>query len=111
MDMRFHWLHNQECQQQFCIYWHPGKLNYADYWTKYHPETHHRNMQKEFLPPHIVLKMLWMEQQIHAACGEMAKLFCMQFILHADLLFLQRSAVLYPAENFRENGRHFPFNN
>jgi hypothetical protein len=43
--------------------------------------------------------------------GEMAKLFCMQFVLHADKLFLQRSAVLYPAEHFRENGRHFPFNN
>ncbi len=41
---------------------------------------------------------------------EMAKLFCMQFVLHADVLFLQR-AVLYPAEHFRENGRHFPFNN
>ncbi len=43
--------------------------------------------------------------------GEMAKLFCMQFALHAAMLFLQRSAVLYPAEHFRENGRHFPFNN
>ncbi len=42
---------------------------------------------------------------------EMAKLFCMQFVLHADMLFLQRSAVLYTAEHFRENGRHFPFNN
>jgi hypothetical protein len=42
---------------------------------------------------------------------EMAKLFCMQFVLHADMLFLQRSAVLYPAEHFCENGRHFPFNN
>ncbi len=41
----------------------------------------------------------------------MAKLFCMQFVLHADMLFLQRSAVLYPAEHFRENCRHFPFNN
>jgi hypothetical protein len=68
-DMRFHWLRNQECQQQFRIYWHPGKLNYANYWTKHHPETHHCNMQKEFLTPHIVLKMLWMEQQNHAACA------------------------------------------
>jgi hypothetical protein len=45
------------------------------------------------------------------AMGEMAKLFCMQFVLHADMLFLQRFAVLYPAEHFHENGRHFPFNN
>jgi hypothetical protein len=43
--------------------------------------------------------------------GKKAKLFCMQLVLHADMFFLQHSAVLYPAEHFRENGRHFPFNN
>ncbi len=67
MDMRFHWLCNRECQQQFRIYWRPGKLNYTNYWTKHHPETHHRNMRKEFLTLHIILEMLWMEQQNHAA--------------------------------------------
>jgi hypothetical protein len=67
MDMRFHWLRNRECQQQFRIYWRPGKLNYANYWTKHHPETHHCNMWKEFLTPHIVLEMLQMEQQSYAA--------------------------------------------
>jgi hypothetical protein len=67
MDMRFHWLGDQECQQQFRIYWQPGKLNYANYWTKHHPETHHCNMQKEFLMSHIVLKMLRMEHQSYAA--------------------------------------------
>ena len=25
MDMRFHWLRDRECQQQFRIYWRPGK--------------------------------------------------------------------------------------
>jgi hypothetical protein len=68
MDMRFHWLQDQICQRQFCIYWQPGKLNYANYWTKHHPETHHCNMWKEFLMPHIVLEMLRMEQQSYAAC-------------------------------------------
>jgi hypothetical protein len=68
MDMRFDWLRNWECQQQFRIHWQLGKLNYADYWTqKNHPETHHRNMWKEFLTLHIVLEMLWMEQQSYAA--------------------------------------------
>jgi len=33
MDMRFHWLQDHECQQQFRIYWKSGKMNYADYWT------------------------------------------------------------------------------
>ena len=36
MDMRLHWLRDRECQEQFRIYWRPGKLNYADYWTKHH---------------------------------------------------------------------------
>ncbi len=58
MDMRFHWLRDRECQQQFRIYWRPSKMDYANYWTKHHPESHHRNIQKEFLMPTIVLKML-----------------------------------------------------
>ena len=55
MDMRFHWLRDRECQRQFRIYWRPGKMNYADYWTKHHPESHHRNIRKEFLMPTIVI--------------------------------------------------------
>jgi hypothetical protein len=62
MDMRFHWLRNRECQPQFRIYWRPGKMNYANYWTKHHPESHHRNLRKEFLTPTIVLEMLRIEQ-------------------------------------------------
>jgi hypothetical protein len=31
MDIRFHWLHDQEWQRQFRIYWQPRKLNYANY--------------------------------------------------------------------------------
>ena len=58
MDMRFHWLRDRECQQQFRIYWRPGKMNYADYWTKHHPESHHRNIRKEFLTPTNVIEML-----------------------------------------------------
>ena len=39
MDIRFHWLRDCECQQQFRVYWRPGKMNYADYWTK-HNQNH-----------------------------------------------------------------------
>jgi hypothetical protein len=42
-------------------------VNYADYWMKHHPATHHQNMCKEFLTPHIILEMLRIEQQAHAA--------------------------------------------
>jgi hypothetical protein len=62
MDMRFHWLRDRECQQQFKFYWRPGKQNYADYWTKHHTAAHHVNMRPEFLTPFIVLEML---QQQH----------------------------------------------
>ena len=62
MDMRFHWIRDRECQEQFRFYWRPGKLNYADYWTKHHPAAHHRNMRREFLTPSIALKMLRQEQ-------------------------------------------------
>jgi hypothetical protein len=57
MDMRFHWLRDRECQQQFKFFWRPGKLNYADYWTKHHSAAHHINMRHEFLTPLIVLEM------------------------------------------------------
>jgi hypothetical protein len=57
MDMRFHWLRDRECQQQFKFYWRPGKLNFADYWTKHHSAAHHINMRKEFLTSLIVLEM------------------------------------------------------
>ena len=62
MDMRFHWLRDRECQEQFRIYWRPGKLNYADYWTKHHPAKHNEHTRKEFLTPHIVLEILRQEQ-------------------------------------------------
>jgi hypothetical protein len=63
MDMRFHWLRDRECQEQFRIFWRPGKLNYADYWTKHHSAKHHKNVRKEFLTPPIVLEMLRLEWQ------------------------------------------------
>ena len=46
MDMRFHWLRYRECQEQFKIYWRPGKSNYTDYWTKHHLAKHHQNTRK-----------------------------------------------------------------
>ncbi len=49
MDMRFHWLHNQEAQGQFKIYWQPGWKNLADYFTKHHPPARHVNVRGKFL--------------------------------------------------------------
>ena len=42
MDMRFYWLRIRGVnQKQFKIYWHPGTLMQADYWTKHQPPSHH----------------------------------------------------------------------
>jgi hypothetical protein len=49
MDMRFHWLCNRESQDQFKIYWRPGKTNLVDYFTKHHLPYHHTNVRAEFL--------------------------------------------------------------
>jgi hypothetical protein len=58
MDMRFHWLCDHECQEQFRIYWCPGKLNYTDYWTKHHPAAHHQHIRREFITPQLAMEML-----------------------------------------------------
>ena len=66
MDMRFHWLLDRECQRQFRIHWRPGKLNYADYWTKHHSATHHKNTRRDFLTPYIVLEALRLKNEHRA---------------------------------------------
>jgi hypothetical protein len=48
MDMRFHWLRNQEAQGQFKIYWQPGWTNLADYFTVHHLPDHHVNVRGKF---------------------------------------------------------------
>ncbi len=67
MDMRFHWLRDRECQEQFRIHWRPGKLNYADYWTKHHPAKHHQNIRREF-----TLEMLRIEHKQHQVAATTA---------------------------------------
>ena len=69
IDMRVHWLRDREFQRQLRIYWRPGKLNYADYWTKHHPTKHHQNMRKEFITPQIVLEMRRQERMSVAAAA------------------------------------------
>jgi hypothetical protein len=43
IDMRFYWIRDRVCQGQFHIYWGPGQLNLADYFTKHHSASHHRS--------------------------------------------------------------------
>jgi hypothetical protein len=48
-DMRYHWLKDRIQQLQFNLYWSPGRLNMADYFTKHHPPSHHRLMRYLYL--------------------------------------------------------------
>jgi hypothetical protein len=58
MDMRFHWLQCCEAQEQFRFFWHPGKTNLADYWTKHHCAAHHIEQRPQFLLPLSVITVL-----------------------------------------------------
>ena len=49
IDMRFYWLKDRVRQKQFNIFWRPGKTNRADYFTKHHPASHHREMRPIYL--------------------------------------------------------------
>ena len=41
MDMRFHWLRDQEAQGQLRFYWRLGKDMQVDYYTRHHLALHH----------------------------------------------------------------------
>jgi hypothetical protein len=45
IDMRYHWVVDRTEQGQFSIHLKPGTENIADYHTKHHPPTYHRNMR------------------------------------------------------------------
>ena len=58
MDMRFHWLRDQEAQSQFRFYWGPGKENLGDYWTKHHCAAHHIEKRPTILTPQSIVTAL-----------------------------------------------------
>ena len=45
IDMRFYWLVDRVQQGQFNVCWDSGKKNLADYFTKHHPPTHHKQVR------------------------------------------------------------------
>jgi hypothetical protein len=49
IDMRFHWIRDRVRQGQFLVCWRKGVLNKADYFTKHHPTSHHRNIRSSYL--------------------------------------------------------------
>jgi hypothetical protein len=49
IDMRFYWIRDRVRQGQFIVYWKKGSLNKADYFTKHHPASHHRDIRSVYL--------------------------------------------------------------
>jgi hypothetical protein len=49
MDMRFYWIQDRIKQNHFRVFWNRGDTNLADYFTKHHPESHHRAMRGTYL--------------------------------------------------------------
>jgi len=73
MDMRFYWLRCRDAQGQFRYYWRPGSQNWADYWTKHFPASHHINMRPEFLTPLRHLEELRRRKERAVRTVELAK--------------------------------------
>jgi hypothetical protein len=49
MDMHFYWVRDRIKQKQYRVYWEPGGENLADYFTKHHSPTHHREMRRQYV--------------------------------------------------------------
>ena len=63
MDMRCHWLRCREAQQLFRFFLLPGKINLADYYTKYHCSAHHIEQRPQILTPPSVITALQASKQ------------------------------------------------
>jgi hypothetical protein len=41
-DMRWNWLHDKQAHNEVEVYWGPGNVNEADYFTKHRPPSYHK---------------------------------------------------------------------
>ena len=49
MDMQFYWMKDRVKQKDFFVYWKPGSQNMGNYFTKYFPPHHHREICAKYL--------------------------------------------------------------
>jgi hypothetical protein len=49
IDMRFYWIRDRVCQDQFQINWSKGQSNCADFFSKHHPASHHPAIRSTYL--------------------------------------------------------------
>ena len=54
-DVRYHWLTKRQANEDFNIYWDRGENNLADYHTKHHNPTHHKNVRQNYILLKIIL--------------------------------------------------------
>ena len=50
-DMRWNWLREKIQQAYFKIRWEKGASNKADYFSKHHPLSHHRQVRSDYILP------------------------------------------------------------
>lgn len=48
IDMKYYWLRDRVDQEQFHVHWQPGSTNKADYFTKHHPPSHHKEIRSTY---------------------------------------------------------------
>ena len=48
-DMRYNWLRDKELQRLLRIFWERGSLNNADYFTKHHPPSYHKQIRSRYI--------------------------------------------------------------
>jgi hypothetical protein len=49
MDTRLHWIRDRVRQGQFIIYWRPGEINLADFFTKNHSAAHTKKFRQLYV--------------------------------------------------------------
>ena len=48
-DVRYHWIINETSLDRVYVYWGKGIINHADYPTKHHAPSHHRNIRPNYI--------------------------------------------------------------
>jgi hypothetical protein len=58
MDIKYYWLQDRVRQNQFDVYWRPGKADIGYYLTKHHLAKHHKYMRPIILHQANILNVL-----------------------------------------------------
>ena len=69
LDMRWYWLKYQIESKRYNVYFKPGSQNKADYFTKNHSPTHHRQSRYTFLHQENVSMQGCVENIFLRVCG------------------------------------------